>query len=449
MLKRFLKDRRGNIAMMFGLVSIPLIAATGAAIDYSHAYEQRQVVQDALDAAALAANKLIGLSTDAEIFAEAQAFFVANTDDQINSNVTLHMQIDGGSVRLWTTLDVPTYFLGIVGIDDINFDISSTSIAGAATYEVVLVLDNSTSMRGSKISTLKTAAADLVNSLFALAVSNPADDPVRVGLVPFGASVNVGAGYANASWMDTTGIAADTGLNFTTDTEQAAWWAANYPGVTMPANVFGAFTNSGSLGLSGYTWGGCVEARAYPYDVTDETPTPPCRQRSSRRCSRRTSRVRPDSPNSGFHNSYLSDTGGTCVKQLHDDLDRPGHAALVLRLLAVAVGLRDDDHHDPHHQFERPAAAGAHVQIQWRDAIQQLSWDGRGSEPQLHRQRADADDQFTDVPHLGDQRYERASEPGRLYRHRARRDVGLEPIVVQRARSPKVATMATQATTRS
>ncbi len=313
MLRRFLQDKRANIAMMFGLVSIPLIAATGAAIDYSHAYEQRMVVQDALDAAALAANKLIGFTDEDAIYAEALAFFDANTDLQINSSVTLHMEIDGGSVHLWTTLDVPTYFLGIVGVHDINFDISSISIAGAATYEVALVLDNSTSMRGSKLSTLKTAATDLINSLFALAVSNPAQDPVRVALVPFGASVNVGSSNQTASWMDTGGIAADTGLNFTTNSEQASWWATHYPGVTMPTNTFGTFTNAFSLNLSNYSWGGCVEARAYPYDVTDAAPT------TDIPATFFTPMFAPDepggagSPNSGFHNSYLSDTGGNCV----------------------------------------------------------------------------------------------------------------------------------------
>jgi Flp pilus assembly protein TadG len=287
MLKRFLKDKRANIAMMFGVLAIPLIAATGAAIDYSHAYEQRQVVQDALDAASLAANKLIGLATDDEIFAEAQAFFDANTDDQINTNVVLHMTIDGGSVHLWTELAVPTYFLGIVGVDDINFDIGSTSVAGAATYEVVMVLDNSTSMRGSKISSLKTAATDLVNSLFALAVSNPADDPVRVGLVPFAASVNVGSNYATAAWMDTTGIGPNAGINFDD-----------------------AFTNRFALfdALPNVEWGGCVEARTYPYDVNDTTPT------ATVPATLFEPMFAPDEPDPtyNFNNDYLDDEGGTC-----------------------------------------------------------------------------------------------------------------------------------------
>jgi Flp pilus assembly protein TadG len=33
MIKRFAKDTRANVAMMFGILLVPLIAATGAAID--------------------------------------------------------------------------------------------------------------------------------------------------------------------------------------------------------------------------------------------------------------------------------------------------------------------------------------------------------------------------------------------------------------------------------
>ena len=106
MFKRFARDTRANIAMMFGIMTVPLIVATGAAIDYSRAYEQRMVVQDALDAAALAANRLIGFATEEEIYQEALAFFTANIDGRLDSPVTLSMVLDGGSVELTTNLPV-------------------------------------------------------------------------------------------------------------------------------------------------------------------------------------------------------------------------------------------------------------------------------------------------------------------------------------------------------
>lgn len=283
--------------MMFALVTVPVIAATGAAIDYARAYDQRMVVQDALDSAALAANRLIGFATNDEIFAEAQAFFNANIGGRLDNEITLTMVVDGGSVALSTELPVPTMFLGIIGIENINFDVRSVSIAGAATYEVVLVLDNSTSMRGSKLSTLKVAAADLINSLFALSVGNGADDPISIGLVPFAASVNVGASNRYAGWMDTGGLAtgiADINHNY----------HAGVEGADQFTNRFDLFDD-----MYNVSWRGCVEARIYPYDVTDATPTP------ATPATLFQPMFAPDEPDEGngidtdYNNNYLADDG--------------------------------------------------------------------------------------------------------------------------------------------
>ncbi|MCC6734676.1 MAG: pilus assembly protein [Bauldia sp.] len=316
MLSRFLHDKRGNIAMMFGLLSIPLIAATGAAVDYSRAYNQRMVVQDALDAAALAANRLIGSGTVEQITAEAEAFFQANVQGRLDLDLVFSTVVDGGTVTLTTELAVPTQFLGLVGINDIKFDLVSRTIAGAATYEVVLVLDNSTSMSGTKIATLRTAATNLVTTLFDLNVSNPRPDPVRIGLVPFAASVNVGANSTTPpSWMDTTGISPRSAINFTTDAAQLTAGIAAYGNTyTQATNTFGTFTNRFALWntLRSVTYRGCVEARPYPYDVTDAEPT------TTVPATLFVPMFAPDepgtagNPNNNYVNSWLSDTGGVC-----------------------------------------------------------------------------------------------------------------------------------------
>lgn len=310
MFKRFLKDTRGNIAMMFGILAIPLIATTGAAVDYSRAYEQRMIVQDALDAAALAANRLIGFGSAEEIRAEAEAFFQSNVAGRLDLDHDFNIVIDGGTVTLTTRLKVPTKFLGLVGIKDIGFQVTSRTIAGAATYEVVLVLDNSGSMSGSKITTLRQAATNLINSLFELSISNPAPDPVRVGIVPFAASVNVGPGYSNAAWMDTLGVSPRSPINFTTDlAERAA-----DPTLVIAPNTYGTFTNRFALWntLNNVTWRGCVEARPYPYDVTDALPA------LSIPATLFVPMFAPDNPGTvgetrnGFVNSWLGDNGGSC-----------------------------------------------------------------------------------------------------------------------------------------
>src|ERR1700744_1349691 len=54
LLKRFRKDQRGNIAVIFGLAVIPLISAVGCAVDYSEASRMKAKLQSAADAAAVA-----------------------------------------------------------------------------------------------------------------------------------------------------------------------------------------------------------------------------------------------------------------------------------------------------------------------------------------------------------------------------------------------------------
>lgn len=299
MFRRFLSDTRGNIAMMFALVTVPLIAATGAAIDYARAYEQRMVVQDALDAAALAANRLIGMATEDEIYAEAMAFFLANTEGRLDEEIEMNMTVDGGAVTLETDLPVPTMFLGLIGIDDINFGIRSVSLAGAASYEVVMVLDNSGSMRGEKLAALKVAAANLVNGLFALNVSNPTPDPIRIGLVPFASSVNVGPANRYAGWMDTGGVGTTAAINFD--------WDDDIPNTTPFTNRFAIYD-----AINYVDWLGCVEARPYPYDTTDAPPdaTIPATMFQPM--------FAPDEPDDGdgidddYQHDYLNDDGGVC-----------------------------------------------------------------------------------------------------------------------------------------
>uniref|UniRef100_UPI0039C5E11F TadE/TadG family type IV pilus assembly protein n=1 Tax=Umezakia ovalisporum TaxID=75695 RepID=UPI0039C5E11F len=53
--KRFVADRRGNIAVIFALASLPVALAMGAAVDYSQRSELDSNIQDAADAAVLAA----------------------------------------------------------------------------------------------------------------------------------------------------------------------------------------------------------------------------------------------------------------------------------------------------------------------------------------------------------------------------------------------------------
>ena len=76
-LSAFVRDPRGNVAMLFGLAAIPLVICIGAAIDYGRALIVQERMASAADAAGLAIGSWTGL-TQAELKTKAQLFFDAN-----------------------------------------------------------------------------------------------------------------------------------------------------------------------------------------------------------------------------------------------------------------------------------------------------------------------------------------------------------------------------------
>ena len=123
------------------------------------------------------------------------------------SPVTL--STSGNKIIISVSGSVPTTFMRLVNIDHVDVGASTTVSVGEGTVEVALALDNSGSMNNSdgttsKISSLKTAASNLVDKLFADAQNSIETDPIKIAVVPFAASVNVGASHAGDSWMDTS-----------------------------------------------------------------------------------------------------------------------------------------------------------------------------------------------------------------------------------------------------
>ncbi len=286
----FFKNCRGNVAMLFALGLIPFLLAVGAAIDYNRASMFRAKVQTALDAAALAVGAMPGTASQADLEARANAFFDANFSNyQGVSHGTLLVARVGNTITLDLPASVDTTLMGIVGITDISFDLETEIILGGGTLEVALVLDNSGSMSGSKLTALQDAAETLVDTMFDNAT--PGTDDLKFSLVPFATFVDVGTIYSGVSWMDTQGLSPIHSENFST-----------------PANRFDLYDN-----IVNVQWEGCVEARPYPHDVSDTPPD------ASNPATLFVPSFAPDHSDTGgqnwqYPNRYLADaTGGTTL----------------------------------------------------------------------------------------------------------------------------------------
>ena len=170
MIRRFLRDKRGNFAMLTAIAIVPIMGALALAVDYAEMSRQRQDTMNALDAAGIATARRIvdGKTkpemTDAELEAEiktyAKDFFEANLGSVSPENATLTVVLPqnnsgGGTLKLSATLDYEPYFFPVFakllgtaeedGTTELNFD-ASAEIRLKNTLEVALVLDNSGSM---------------------------------------------------------------------------------------------------------------------------------------------------------------------------------------------------------------------------------------------------------------------------------------------------------------
>ncbi len=222
-LSRLAHDRRGGIAMIFGLSLVPMTIGAGLAVDLGRAYAVKSRLSYALDAAGLAVGSSSG--TTAQLQQIMQRYFEANYPaSEYGVPATPTMTIVNDRINLSVTADVSTLLMGAVGVKKITVSASSVIVKETKGLEVVMVLDNTGSMAGSKIKSLKNAATDLVNIVFG---NETAPALLKMAVVPFTGSVNIGA--SNTSLL--TGYRPS---DFNPD-----------------------------------VWRGCVEARPYPNDTLD------------------------------------------------------------------------------------------------------------------------------------------------------------------------------------
>lgn len=249
-LHSFRRHDGGGVAIIFALASIPLLMAAGMAIDYSVNSNARQEVQNAVDAAALSLAKLPLDTSETELKAKGDAQVkLALSKSGIGGLVVTTVR-DGDYIRVGITGNTPTSLTQLLGHTQLALNVTSTAKRSTTNLELALVLDNTGSMKGPKLTNLKAAATDLVDNLFKQ--TDPAKpNALKIGIVPFSMTVNLGPTAAGSDYLDLGANSSIHKMIFK-------------PGESG-ANRFTLFT------AMKRTWAGCVESRPTPYDV-DGTP---------------------------------------------------------------------------------------------------------------------------------------------------------------------------------
>lgn len=253
----FSRSQDGNVAMIFGLLLIPIVGTIGAAVDYSRANSVRSAMQAALDATALLLSKDASSINAKELARRANEYFEAELGRPEARNIKVTPAYSGkkggeSTLKVAGSAVVGTTFMSLLGITELSVNATSEVSWGIRKLEVVLALDNTGSMADyGKIEALKVASHQFID-IVAGATRNQKE--VKVAIVPFDTRVNVGAGFAAQPWFDWSTMAGGSG------------------GSTAAGG--GTTTGSSAGGGGGAGWTGCVMDRTQDYDIQTTKPKP-------------------------------------------------------------------------------------------------------------------------------------------------------------------------------
>jgi len=226
-IKNFLlKENEGVMAVIFAVILIPILALSGAAVDYTQASNIRNQMQKALDASAIAAGKAAQHTNSAmELQEIARNIF---DDNMLNSgfsgNIELEGEVTALGYRVVVETDMPTSFLKLVGIEELPILVSSEvgipqlvqppsppppppppqankKLEVVLSYHVTHSID---------LDGLKDGSEELIEELF----EDASGDDVKIGLVPFYKYVNIGSSYLGSSWLNVSSSAGSRPTGF-------------------------------------------------------------------------------------------------------------------------------------------------------------------------------------------------------------------------------------------
>jgi hypothetical protein len=255
--KQFVPNKDGNVGLLFGLCLLPVMAATGSAIDYSRASSAQSDLQSAVDATTLAMSKRALAISDVQLRLEAETFFKSNLSRNPElANLPLDIRKSDKTLSISANAKLQTAFMGLFGFKTIPIGTIAETKLGQRKIEIALALDNTGSMgRLSKMDELKKATRNLIDAAEAAAPAG--SGMIKVAIVPFDTEVKVDANlYRNQSWLvfqnnareaifddirprmainanTWTGCITDRGLGFDTNTKRVDLTRKEsfYPGV--------------------------------------------------------------------------------------------------------------------------------------------------------------------------------------------------------------------------
>jgi len=240
--RRIADDARGNAAMLFGLALPGLILMTLGGVDIHRVSTVRINLQDALDAAALAAARStyteqadiqrVGMDAlRANLAAYPQVtLLTAGTQFELTENQTVVADARANVKTLVANIFLPPY--GQFMDDYLPVGAHSEVTRSSKNVEVALVLDITGSMAGQKLTDMKAAATQLVDI-----VVQDLQTPwySKMSLIPYSMGVNVDG------WEDDARGDATQSVNVS----NVRWSVGNRRTISAVNRSTGVFTSNG------------------------------------------------------------------------------------------------------------------------------------------------------------------------------------------------------------
>jgi Flp pilus assembly protein TadG len=237
----FARDRRANVAMMFGFLALPLIFGIGMAVDYGTAARLKSKLNAAADSAVLAAvTPAMMTQSNAVAIQAAKNMFIAQTtglprlifDGTLAADLNVTVAANTGLARTVTVTynaQSQNVFGGVVKWNTIPFGGTATgSAATPPNIDFYLMLDTSPSMgiagTPADIATMVAHTSSQGGCAFACHEANPSAD----GLGNPGGVDN----YALARSLGVT-LRADLLVSAMTDLTNTAYAAEHNPAVPV------------------------------------------------------------------------------------------------------------------------------------------------------------------------------------------------------------------------
>ncbi|WP_106638641.1 TadE/TadG family protein [Allosphingosinicella vermicomposti] len=196
-LSRLMRDTRGNTLAIVGAAFIPLTAMVGSGVDLSRAYMAKNRLQSACDSASLAARRVMQNDTlTDDVVKEAKKFINFNFPQETYGTLAFTPVVTKpaqGTVHIDVETRIPTSIMKIFGFSTLPLEVSCEASQNFVNTDIILVLDTTGSMAGSRIAALRDAVMALYTELEPIQTQLEANGMrLRYGIVPYSSNVSVG-----------------------------------------------------------------------------------------------------------------------------------------------------------------------------------------------------------------------------------------------------------------